>query len=83
MFEIMDKNGQGVITKDDFKDTLINSRVKVDGRDLENFVDLFWKGRDEGINIRDFIRVYNKFKVRFEEMESNRGKVRGQIEGNR
>ena len=80
MFEIMDKNGQGVITKDDFKDTLINSRVKVDRRDLENFVDLFWKGRDEGINIRDFIRIYNKFKVRFEEMESNRGKVRGQIE---
>ena len=76
----MDKNGQGVITKDDFKDTLINSRVKVDRRDLENFVDLFWKGRDEGINIRDFIRIYNKFKVRFEEMESNRGKVRGQIE---
>jgi Ca2+-binding EF-hand superfamily protein len=80
MFEMMDKNGKGVITKEDFKDTLINSRVKVDRKDLENFVDLFWKGRDEGINYRDFIRIYNKFKVRFEEEEGNKEKVKGQLE---
>lgn len=67
LFEIMDKNGKGVITRHDFKDTIKNSRVGVDERDLERFLNLFWKGREEGINYRDFVRIYNKFKVRFDE----------------
>lgn len=67
LFEIMDKNGKGVITRHDFKDTVKNSRVRVDDRDLERFLNLFWKGREEGINYRDFVRIYNKFKVRFDE----------------
>lgn len=70
LFEIMDKNGKGVITRHDFKDTIKNSRIRVSEKDLENFVKLFWKGRDEGINYRDFVRVYNRFKVRFDEEDS-------------
>lgn len=79
MFEVMDKNGKGVITKEDFKDTIVNSRVRIDRKDLENFVDLFWKNRDEGINYRDFIRLYNKFRVKFDEEENNGEKVKGQL----
>ena len=80
MFDVMDKRGKGVITKEDFKDTLWNSRIKIDKKDLENFTDLFWKNREEGINYRDFIRVYNKFKVRFDEEQETQDKIRGKIE---
>jgi Ca2+-binding EF-hand superfamily protein len=78
IFDVMDKKGKGVISKEDFKDTLNNSRVKIDRKDLENFVDLFWKGREEGINYRDFVRIYNKFKVRLDEEES--GGPKGQLQ---
>lgn len=79
MFDVMDKEGKGVITKEDFKDTLSNSRVRIDRKDLENFVDLFWKGREEGINYRDFVRIYNRFKVRFDEEQDDGLKVKGQM----
>lgn len=80
MFEIMDKKGKGVITKEDFKDTLVNSRVKIEKKDLDNFTDLFWRNRDDGINYRDFIRMYNKFKVKIDEEEDNKEKAKGKIE---
>lgn len=80
MFDIMDKNGKGVITKEDFKDTLISSRVKIDRKDLENFTDLFWKNRPEGINFRDFVRIYNRFKARFEADERNIDRQVGRLE---
>ncbi|CAI2367120.1 unnamed protein product [Moneuplotes crassus] len=67
LFDIMDKKGKGVISRHDFKDTINNSRVDIDDADLERFLNLFWKGREEGINYRDFVRIYNRFKVRFDE----------------
>ena len=80
IFDVMDKNGKGVITKEDFKDTLISSRIKIDRKDLENFTDLFWKDRPEGINFRDFIRIYNRFKARFDAEQESQDKESGKLE---
>ena len=80
MFDIMDKNGKGIITKEDFKDTLISSRIKIDRKDLENFTDLFWKNKPEGINFRDFVRIYNRFKARFEAEQKGQDRQVGRLE---
>lgn len=80
MFEMMDKKGKGVITKEDFKDTLVNSRVNIDKKDLDAFVNLFWKKREEGINYRDFVRIYNRFKVRFDESTNEDDRPLGEFE---
>jgi len=49
-FELIDKEGTGSISRDDFRDIFKSLNVKIDTNDIEKFIDHFWKDKTAGID---------------------------------
>lgn len=49
-FELIDKEGIGNISRDDFKDIFKNLNLKVSEADIDKFIDHFWKDKAGGID---------------------------------
>lgn len=50
LFQIMDKSGSGYVSRDDFNDIFTSLNLKIDRRELERFMDNFWRDKDAGID---------------------------------
>ena len=70
-FEIIDKEGHGVISKQDMRDVFSTLQLKQDPGEIDKFIELFWRDKDGGINYREFTRIFNRYKVQFEEEDRN------------
>lgn len=68
-FSLIDKDNKGLITKQEFRDTFNQETIAIDKADLERFVDFFWQGKEEGINYKDFLSIFNRYKIRMKEEE--------------
>lgn len=49
-FEVIDKEGRGTISRDDFRDIFKSLNVKISETDIEKFIDHFWKDKVGGID---------------------------------
>ena len=70
-FELIDKEGRGSISKDDFKDIFKNLNLKIDNNDVDKFIDHFWKDKTAGIDYQEFLRIFNRYQIRLEEEEGD------------
>ena len=50
LFNIMDKSGTGYISREDFSDIFDSLSLKIDRRELERFMDNFWRDKNAGID---------------------------------
>ena len=46
----MDKLGTGTITRQDFRDVFDRLPIKINSKELEKFMDSFWRDKDAGID---------------------------------
>lgn len=60
-FELIDKEGTGSISRDDFKDIFKNLNLKVSEADIDKFIDHFWKDKVGGIDYQEFLRIFNRY----------------------
>lgn len=63
-FEVIDKQGRGFISREDFRDIFDSLDLKIDDKTLENFIGHFWKDRDAGIDYQGFLRIFSRYQVR-------------------
>lgn len=49
-FELIDKEGRGYISRDDFKDIFKNLNLKITEIEIDKFIDHFWKDKVGGID---------------------------------
>lgn len=71
-FEVIDKEGRGTISRDDFRDIFKNLNVKIAEADIEKFIDHFWKDKVGGIDYQEFLRIFNRYQIRLEEETSGK-----------
>ena len=64
------------MTRDDFKDMLIDADLKIDEDQLNQFMDKFWKDEKAAIDYKGFLRIFKKYQVQLanEERQKNAGK---------
>jgi Ca2+-binding EF-hand superfamily protein len=60
-FELIDKEGRGTISRDDFKDIFKSLNLKLDTNDIDKFIDHFWKDKTAGIDYQEFLRIFNRY----------------------
>jgi Ca2+-binding EF-hand superfamily protein len=61
LFEIIDKQGRGYISRQDFADIFYNLNLKIDQAELDRFLDHWWKDKEAGIDYKGFHRIFNKY----------------------
>jgi len=64
LFEMIDKRGNGIISREDFEDVFKNLNLTVETKSLESFIDTFWKGSKAGIDYKQFLAIFKKYEVR-------------------
>lgn len=64
LFELIDRDGRGIISREDFKDIFENLGLKLDKHELEKFVDNFWRDKEVGIDYQGFLRIFSKYQIR-------------------
>jgi len=63
MFEIIDKEGKGYISREDFLSLFQQFDVKIPQGDLEKFVDHFWRDKAAGIDYKEFLRIFQRHEL--------------------
>ena len=61
LFELIDKNGRGIISREDFRDIFQSLNLNLDKKELEKFIDNFWKDKEVGIDYQGFLRIFSKY----------------------
>ena len=62
LFELIDKDGKGYITRIDFKDFLDQLKhEQINDSDIENFINYFYKQENGDINLQAFIRIFSMY----------------------
>lgn len=64
LFEIMDKHGTGYITREDFADVFKRLPIKINEKELDRFMDNFWRDKNAGIDYQGFLRIFSRYQVR-------------------
>lgn len=68
MFELIDKDGKGYITRIDFKDFLDQLKHdQITDHDIENFINYFYKQENGDINLQSFIRIFSMYEKKMKE----------------
>jgi Ca2+-binding EF-hand superfamily protein len=49
-FELIDKEERGNISREDFRDIFKSMELRIDPKDVEKFIDHFWKDKTGGID---------------------------------
>ena len=72
IFELIDKNGQGYITKQDFKEFLAELKSEhITDTDIESFINYFFKHESGGdITLNTFVSKFTMFEKKLQEEES-------------
>ena len=56
---------------DVFHEAFLRQNTPNDPGEIDKFIELFWRDKDGGINYREFTRIFNRYKVQFEEEDRN------------
>ena len=75
-FSVADKRGRGFITKEDFRDLFKSAALKIDERELNNFMNQFWRDEHVGIDFEGFLRIFKKYQIKLQDetRQKNMGK---------
>lgn len=66
-FSVADKRGRGFITKEDFRDLFKSASLKIDERELNNFMNQFWRDEHVGIDFEGFLRIFKKYQIKLQD----------------
>lgn len=66
-FTLIDSKGRGFITRDDFADLFIAAKLKIDEKELTNFMNQFWKDDKAAIDYEGFLRIFKKYQVKLDD----------------
>ena len=62
LFALINKDGEGLVTRKDFKDMLNALNMKeVSKEDIKNFIDYFYKDEKGEIDLKSFLRIFEKY----------------------
>jgi Ca2+-binding EF-hand superfamily protein len=67
LFNFINKESTGFVTRQDFKDMLNTAKIKgVSDSDVEKFIEGFYKEERGDIDLRAFIRIFEKYERQIE-----------------
>lgn len=73
LFRFLHKEGEGLLTRQDFRDTLGRLGMQeVGDEDVENFIEYFYKDEKGGIDLTSFLRIFERYE-RHVDQEENPG----------
>ena len=73
LFQLIDKNERGFISKQDFRELFDNLQLKLKEEELDAFINNFWRDKGEGIDYPGFLKIFEKYKVKLNaEVERNK-----------
>ena len=62
LFKFINKDGEGLVTRKDFRDILGTLNMKeVSEADIKHFIDYFYKDEKGGIDLKSFLRIFEKY----------------------
>ena len=62
LFALINKDGEGLVTRKDFRDMLNALNMKeVSKDDIKNFIDYFYKDEKCEIDLQSFLRIFEKY----------------------
>ena len=77
LFQIIDKSNTGIISRKDFGDIFANmANLKIEKDELDSFIEMFWKDAPYGIDYPNFIRIFQKYRIKFEVEKKPEDKTR-------
>ena len=75
-FEMIDKHERGYISREDFKDVFINLRdalPNLNEKELDSFIENFWKDKTAGIDYKGFLRIFKKYEIKVQQESNAKG----------
>lgn len=75
-FEMIDKHKRGYITREDFKDMFSNLRdslPNLNERELDDFIENFWRDKSAGIDYKGFLRIFKKYEIKVQQESAAKG----------
>ena len=74
-FEMCDKHGNNFISREDFKDIFREiPQLDIQERELEQFMDNFWRDKSAGMDYKAFLRIFAKYEIQLNnEQNAKRG----------
>lgn len=66
-FQVIDKTGRGYITREDFHEMFISTKLKIDDEELQHFINQFWKDDKAGIDYEGFLRIFKKYQIKIQD----------------
>lgn len=71
LFRLINKEGQGLLTRQDFRDTLSRLEMpEVSPTDVENFIEYFYKDEKGGIDLPGFLRIFERYERQIDQEEN-------------
>ena len=75
-FEMIDKHKRGYITREDFKDMFSNlgqALPNLNEKELDDFIENFWRDKSAGIDYKGFLRIFKKYEIKVQQESSAKG----------
>ena len=70
LFKFINKDGEGLVTRKDLRDILTTLEMKnISETDIEKFIDYFYKEEKGGIDLRSFLRIFEKYERQIDQEE--------------
>jgi Ca2+-binding EF-hand superfamily protein len=75
LFRLIHKEGDGLLTREDFRDTLTSTlnglaMAEVSAEDVENFIEYFYRDEQGGIDLASFKRIFDRFQAKMDEEDA-------------
>ena len=72
LFTLIDKRNRGTISRENFRDVFMTLNLNLDTKELDKFIDNFWKDKEVGIDYPSFVRIFSKYSLKLEQEESRK-----------
>lgn len=67
LFKLINKDGEGLVTRMDFRDALSSLKMaEVRKEDIQSFIDYFYKDEKGGIDLASFVRIFERYERQIE-----------------
>lgn len=74
LFKFINKDGEGLVTRKDFEEMLSNVGMKeVSQNEIKRFIDYFYKDEKGGVDLKSFLRIFDKFEKQLDMEEDPSG----------
>lgn len=79
LFRYMNKEGDGILTRKDLREFLVNLKMQEVGKEqTEKFIDYFYKDAKGGIDGRAFLAIFGKYQRQMDQDEKPVGSIHDQ-----